>query len=199
MGINKACATLQSSMGQIILVGAKTFYILQLTGSLNRQGRWDPKTDPLRKGFYLQGHKKDEVKVVMERELKKTLLECFRKRLYKIRVRTHQHRTACRELNDSQDCRHTGTSRRGSHSDHWGTGLHSAHTHWCLFRKWEQQTSSHKLLPVAEKCIKWRTTVSGLRVFLLTYTRWDVGGQLMTRRTFTAVTSLGIQANASSA
>lgn len=36
-------------------------------------------------------------------------------------------------------------------------------------------------------------------VFLLTYTRWDVGGQLMARGTFTAVTSLSVQAHASSA
>lgn len=36
-------------------------------------------------------------------------------------------------------------------------------------------------------------------VFLLTYTRRDVGGQLMASRTFTAVTSLRVQAHASSA
>lgn len=83
--INKACATVQSSTAQIIPVRAKTYNILHLNGSLNRQGRWDPKiVSHHEKNFYLQENKEDKVKVTSdENKTQRTLFGCFRKRLNK--------------------------------------------------------------------------------------------------------------------
>lgn len=47
--------TIQSSMGQIILVRAKTFYIVHVTASLNTKGRWDLKMVTTMKRIFLIG------------------------------------------------------------------------------------------------------------------------------------------------